>query len=111
MYLFTWELPALGGKFKSTHGMDQFFVFDNIDEAPGLWGPTPDPRRFELADKISKAFVTFARSGSPGHPGLPKWNPYTVSDRATMVLNFSWKLVSDPRRDERLAIERLRSRI
>jgi para-nitrobenzyl esterase len=110
MYLFTWESPALGGKYKSSHSFCLPFVFDNIDAAPGLWGPNPDPRRYELAAKMSQAWVAFARTGNPSHSGLPAWEPYTLHDRATMVLNYSCELVNDPRHEDRVAVQQVRSR-
>jgi len=109
MYLFTWESPAFGGKFKSPHSLDVPFVFDNIGLAPGIWGPKPDPRRYQLAKNVSKAWVAFARTGNPNHSGLPEWKPYTLHDRATMLLNYSCELVNDPRREDRLVMEQLRS--
>jgi para-nitrobenzyl esterase len=33
LYLFTWESPAFGGKFKSSHAFDVPFVFDNLRAA------------------------------------------------------------------------------
>jgi para-nitrobenzyl esterase len=109
MYLFSWQSPAFGGKYKSAHAFCTPFVFDNIDMAPGLWGPTPDPRRIELASTISRAWVAFARTGNPSHSGLPDWKPYTPSDRATMVLNYKCESVNDPRHEDREAIAHLRA--
>jgi para-nitrobenzyl esterase len=105
MYLFTWTSPAFGGKYRCAHGFEQPFVFDNVDRAPGLWGPTPDPRRYELAEKMSQIWVAFARNGVPSHPELPPWRPYTASDRGTMELNYSCEWVNDPEREERLAAQ------
>jgi para-nitrobenzyl esterase len=105
MYLFTWASPAFGGKYKSAHGFEQPFVFDNVDRAPGLWGATPDPRRYELAEKMSQIWVTFARNGAPSHPELPPWRRYTATDRGTMELNYACAWVNDPRREERLVAQ------
>jgi len=110
MYLFTCESPAFDGKYKSFHGFDIPFVFDNIDSAPELWGQCIDPRSYELAARMSKAWAEFARTGTPNHPGLPEWKPYRVGERATMVLNYSCELVNDPRREDRLAFEQWNSR-
>jgi para-nitrobenzyl esterase len=104
MYQFTWEAP--GGRYKSGHGVEVPFVFDNPDLAPGLRGPVADSRYFELAEKTSSAWVAFARTGNPNHPGLPEWKPYDRTERATMILNYNSELVNDPQREDRLAIER-----
>src|ERR1700722_6645018 len=103
MYLFTWESPAFGGKYTSAHAFCMPFVFDNIEMAPGLWGSNPDPRRFELASRISKAWVAFARTGDPNHSGLPHWSPYIPKERRTMVLNYFCESANDPRSEDRLA--------
>jgi para-nitrobenzyl esterase len=108
-YLFTWESPAYGGKFGSSHTFEVPFVFGNIDAAPTLWGPKPDPRRYELAAKMSKAWAAFAHHGDPSHGGLPPWKPYSATERATMVFNYSCKLENDPGREDRLAFAQLRS--
>jgi para-nitrobenzyl esterase len=40
-----------------------------------------------LADKVSEAWVQFARNGNPGHKGLPGWPAYTVKNGATMIFD------------------------
>ena len=57
-----------------------------------------------LADKVSGAWLAFARTGNPSHPGIPKWPAYTASDRATMHMDNEWRVVNDPDRAERLAL-------
>jgi para-nitrobenzyl esterase len=109
MYLFTWDSPAFGGVFRSPHSLDVPFAFDDVDAAPGIWGPEPDPRRYSFAENVSRAWVAFARTGNPNHPGMPEWKPYSLKDRATMTLNYSCALVNDPRREDRLVMETLKS--
>jgi para-nitrobenzyl esterase len=105
MYLFTWGEPS--GRFKAAHVVDVPFVFNNVDRAPGLSGSNPERRYFEFGTKVSTAWATFARIGKPGAPGLPDWKPYTSSDRETMILNYDSELVSDPRGEDRLAVEKV----
>jgi len=59
--------------------------------------------RYPLADKMSGAWAAFARSGNPNHKGIPKWEPFTERQRATMIWNNPCRAVNDPYRDERLA--------
>ena len=39
-----------------------------------------------LADKVSDAWIAFARTGDPNTPKLPHWPAYEAKDRATMVI-------------------------
>jgi len=75
------------------HTMELPFVFDNVEIAKAEVGTGPDLQ--PLADKISGAWVAFARTGNPSHKGLPKWTPYDMNRRATMVFNNQCKLVDD----------------
>ena len=106
MYLFSFDPPAFGGKYKSFHGVDLPFVFDNLNKAPGLCGTSPPAQLYDLARKISGAWVAFAKSGNPNHVGLANWQPYTLEGRATMVFDRQTQTVSDPRSADRLIIER-----
>jgi len=57
-----------------------------------------------LADKVSDAWIAFARTGDPNTPKLPQWPAFEAKDRATMVINNTSKVVNDPLREERLAM-------
>jgi para-nitrobenzyl esterase len=105
MYLFAWPTPVLGGKLKAAHTLEMPFVFDNIDKVSGWIGNAPELQ--PLADKVSSAWVAFARTGNPDHAGLPHWPAYDNKTRATMILNNECKVVNDPGKEERLAIRSL----
>jgi para-nitrobenzyl esterase len=100
VYLFTWETPVLKGRLKSPHALDIPFVFDNV-ENDGLTGKLPT--RFALADKMSRAWIAFARSGNPSHAGIPSWPAYSAERRPTMLFNDECRVENDPYRAERLA--------
>ena len=109
MYRFQWYSPVSGGRLRAMHCIDIPFVFENVDISKSVVGDGPD--RHALADKMSGAWVAFARSGNPNHKGLPKWDPFTSDKRAMMIFNTECRAVNDPYRDERLAIAAsLRSR-
>jgi para-nitrobenzyl esterase len=57
-----------------------------------------------LADKVSDAWIAFAKRGDPNTPKLPHWPAYDSKDRATMVINNTSKVVNDPLREQRLAM-------
>jgi para-nitrobenzyl esterase len=85
-------------------------VFDNLDGATDdvITGTGKD--RYPLADKMSRAWTQFARTGDPNVSGLPQWRPYSASDRAVMIFNDQCKLAVDPRAEARQAITDLHMR-
>jgi para-nitrobenzyl esterase len=85
MYLFTWQSPVLDGKYKAIHCMEIPFVFNNIQRCNEMTGGNKDA--FVLADKVSNAFINFAKTGNPNHKGLPNWPAYTTASTATMHLD------------------------
>jgi para-nitrobenzyl esterase len=102
VYLFTWETPVLGGRLKSPHALEIPFVFDNV-QGSALTGDSPT--RFPLADKMSRAWLAFARTGNPNHEGLPAWPQYSTEQRPTMVFDNQCKVENDPYSAERKAWE------
>ena len=102
MYRFQWHSPVGGGRLRAMHCMDIPFVFENVDLCKTVVGDGKD--RYALADKMSSAWVAFARTGNPNHKGLPKWDPFTADRRATMIFNNECRAVTDPYREERLAV-------
>jgi para-nitrobenzyl esterase len=102
MYLLSWETNHLG--LRTPHSLDVPLIFRNLDPA-GLAGTADN--RFAMSDKMSKAWIAFAHSGSPNHDALPQWMPYTTAERATMVFDNECKVVDDPFRDDRLSFNGL----
>ncbi len=102
MYRFQWYSPVSGGRLRAMHCMDIPFAFDNVDNSQAIVGSGTD--RQPLADRMSQAWVAFARTGDPNHAGLPRWEPFTANERATMMLSAECRLARDPYRDERLAM-------
>ena len=64
--------------------------------------------RYALADKISAAFASFARTGDPNTSALPAWPKFDLQTRATMFLDNECEVVNDPHRGERVALAKLR---
>ncbi len=85
MYLFSWQSPVLDGNYKSLHCMEIPFVFNNIHRCEEMTGGGKDA--YVLADKVSQAWINFARSGNPNHKGLPAWQKYTPENGATMIFD------------------------
>jgi len=106
-YYFTWRSPVREGKLRSYHTLEIPFVFHNVDNCQSMTGKGQD--RYALADRMAKAWVAFARSGDPNHPGLPKWAAFDTNTRATMVFNNECKLVNDPHGAEQKLLRSLQS--
>jgi para-nitrobenzyl esterase len=106
LYSFTWRSPVRGGKLRSMHGMELPFVFDHPDKISFMTGTGAD--RFALAAAMSEAWVSFARTGNPSHPGIPMWAPFNPSKWPTMVFGSRIAMVDDPHGEERRAMEVLR---
>jgi len=55
-----------------------------------------------LEERISKAWINFARTGNPNHEGLPSWSAFTRENGNTMIFgnkcevrkDFDYKLLS-----------------
>ena len=107
-YYFTWRSPVREGKLRTFHTLEIPFVFDNVDAAKSMTGSGKD--RYELATRMSSAWVAFARTGDPNHAGLPKWVPYDNTRRATMIFNDECKLVDDPHGAEQRLLWSLQGR-
>jgi para-nitrobenzyl esterase len=100
-YLFTWESPAMHGALGACHALELPFVFGNLD-APAMdrfagSGPAAEA----LSEQMMDAWLAFARTGSPAHPGLPDWPRYDEADRSTMVFGAHTHLEEAPMDEER----------
>ncbi|MES2894243.1 MAG: carboxylesterase family protein [Bacteroidota bacterium] len=85
MYLFTYQSPVMDGKYKAVHCMELAFAFNNINRCEEMSGGTREA--YALADKMSFAWINFAKKGNPNHAGLPTWPAYTTANTATMHLD------------------------
>ena len=108
LYSFTWRSPVRNGKLRSMHGMEVPFVFDHPDAISFMTGTGSG--RYALAQTMSEAWVSFARTGNPSHAGLPSWTPYNPTTWPTMVFDAQVGLVHDPHGEERRAMEAVRAR-
>jgi para-nitrobenzyl esterase len=101
-YYFQWYSPVREGKLRAMHTMDVPFVFENVEIAKSEVGEAHSELN-ALADRMSGAWVAFARSGKPDHKGLPNWPAFSPEGRATLIFNNQCGVVNDPFREERLA--------
>ncbi len=98
VYQLDWATPKDGGKFGAPHAADIQLVSDNIAK-PGATAIGPQAQT--MADTMSEAFIAFARSGIPAARTLPRWEPYDLTRRQTMIFDVPARMEDDPRGAER----------
>jgi len=84
-YLFAWEYPINGG-VTSFHCSELAFCFHALNVPQIKTATGGGPVAMALQDKVSQAWVNFARTGNPSQPGL-EWKPYTKDDPQAMVFD------------------------
>jgi para-nitrobenzyl esterase len=81
------------------HTMDIALSFGTLDAEGSFTGTGAGARAASAT--VMKAFATFARTGDPNGPGVPRWPLYRLPSRATMVFDVETRALHDPRRWER----------
>jgi para-nitrobenzyl esterase len=90
---------------RSPHTVEIPFVFNNIEIAGPLISQTPEA--YALAEKVSAAWVAFARSGNPNVPQLPTWPAYSAERRDTLLFDNEIRVVQDPDTSARRAMDQV----
>ncbi len=94
MYFFAWNTLGFGGRYKTMHMMEIPFVFDNIAKAEAATHGSAEAKA--LAPKVSSAWIAFARTGNPTTKLMPAWPGYSADNRATMVIDNTPRVETDP---------------
>ncbi|CAN5443556.1 carboxylesterase/lipase family protein [soil metagenome] len=98
-YQLDWRAPKDGGAWGAPHTLDMQLVFGNFD-APGvITGSGPDA--VAMHERLADVFVAFARTGDPNCAAIPKWEPYALPRRQTLVFDNTTRMEDDPRGAER----------
>jgi para-nitrobenzyl esterase len=94
VYRFDWTAP--GNRFRACHCIELPFVFDTLADwdAPMLAGGDAATMR-SLAAQVRDAWIAFARTGNPEHPGLPRW-PHHGAKGETLLLDSPSRVAEDP---------------
>jgi para-nitrobenzyl esterase len=103
-WVYQFDYPANGERLRAGHASDIQMVFDNLAK-PGATAAGPTGQ--QMADQMSEAFIAFARTGDPNCAAIPRWEPYALPRRQTMVFNTPSRLVDDPRGAERRLFEKV----
>lgn len=91
-YVFAWVAPTRS-ELGAFHGLETSFAFDTTEVVTLTHGARGVA---ELANQLSTAWATFARTGDPNHPGLPTWPPVTVSAHPALVFSADSRVSSAP---------------
>ncbi|NLT04037.1 MAG: carboxylesterase family protein [Bacteroidales bacterium] len=86
VFLFNWKSPTPRGIIGSAHGLEIPFVFNTTQLEGHLISPD-DKQAQALAEKMSDAWVSFAKTGRPAAKGLPTWDAYDTQKGATMLFD------------------------
>ncbi len=103
LYLFDWDTPVDGGKWRSPHALEIGFVFDNVANSESISGIGDSQQR--VADIMADTWIAFARTGNPNNPHLPEWAPYNLESRPVMVFDEQPALVNDARGAQRRLLD------
>jgi para-nitrobenzyl esterase len=98
-YQLDYRSPLDNGKWGACHTLDIPLVFGTLNQ-PGSLAPD-DAMAQAVSAQLRDAFIAFAHAGNPNHRGLPKWQPYRLPTRETLVINATSSLQLDPRQSER----------
>ena len=105
VYRLMWRQPVEGGRRVSQHSLDLPFVFDTVAAGANMTGPETEQTR-AMVDNMSNAWLAFSRKGDPNHSGIPKWQPYDLNTRNTMLFDVPSTAIDDPHKAERVFMER-----
>ncbi len=98
-YQLDWGSPQDGGKWGAFHTLDIPLMFGTLTAPGSATGDGADAR--QVSSTLQQALVAFARTGDPNYSGMPRWEPYTLPRRATMIFDAHSRLADDPRGAER----------
>ena len=81
------------------------FAFGNTDKCENYTGSSSEARK--LSNKMALAWISFARTGNPNHPGLPMWPAFNKKEGAMMVFNNISEVKVDSDGEARRILERI----
>jgi len=98
-YLFTYGPTVRGRRVGATHGSELAYLFANLGIMPHTTGPEAE----RMAGTVGRAWLSLARTGRPGGPGLEPWPAWEPGARTAMVLDLEPACADDPRARARRA--------
>ena len=107
-YYFKKHTTAREGKLKSPHTLEIPYVFDTLNRAPIVGAFTAKEQA--LADRLSRTWATFARSGDPNNPEMPAWPSYDMKTRVVMEIDDIPVATHDPHPKTRTLMAELKAK-
>jgi para-nitrobenzyl esterase len=93
---------VLDGRVRAFHCAEMAYAFDNVDRCLNATGGTAEARA--LSAKMADAWLAFARTGNPNHPGLTHWPAVTTTATPNMHFDAVCTVREDPDRAELAAL-------
>jgi acyl-CoA synthetase len=92
VYRFDWEAPGIG----AAHAVDVPFTFGTFDRDG--WGEAvgADARAYALSADLRTAWLAFAETGDPSHPGIGTWARHDPVTRPTLLFDSPCRAELDP---------------
>lgn len=104
-YNTTLKIPQTNFRMGSPHASDIELKFNDVRLPKGqkavLFDDDQTPARYRSAHNMSEMWASFARTGRPAAKGQPQWTPYTLEQRATMIIDSRCRMENDPEGAER----------
>ena len=88
--------PATSKDIGARHAGEIEYVFGTLERSlPKVPWEAADRK---LSDTMTWYWANFARTGDPNGPGLPKWSPYTATQRRVLHLDVNVKEADEAHR-------------
>jgi para-nitrobenzyl esterase len=98
VYFLAWKSQVDNASKGSFHGLDIPLAFNIVDLRPDWTGNSE--AAWQLADKMSDAWLNFVKTGNPNVKGkLPDWPVYTKENGATMYFDNECRVVNNHDRE------------
>jgi para-nitrobenzyl esterase len=98
VYFLAWKSSVDDASKGSFHGLDIPLAFNTVDLRADWTGNTEEA--WKMAGKMSSAWINFVKTGNPNVEGvLPRWEPYTAVNGATMYFDNECRIVNNHDRE------------
>ncbi len=97
-YLVEQQSPMFEGRLGSPHALDVPLIWGTNDLMREFVGD--DPQVDQLSEQMMDAWISFARTGTPGTDALPVWKQYGAGQPNSMVFGPDVRTVTEEREEE-----------